>query len=141
MVVLLYLVLLIVEGFCEAYLLRRLNWTSWPKALLFGWLSNLIGFGIGFSIAFVAVGVTFALAWDGTLGRLPFHGNEAGVLLVVVALLLPLLLTLIKRLMFSMLSIGKGERLWLFAIVSSLIFWIVPLVLVILVVKVLILLS
>ena len=123
LVVLLYLVLLVAQGVVEAAWLKRNGWASWAKALLFSWLTNLVGFCIGFFLLFVSVGVTLALAWDGSINKLPFKGNEAGVLLVIVLLLLPTLLALIKRTMLALLKMQKGGRAWLFALLSSLMFW------------------
>jgi hypothetical protein len=40
--------------------------------LLFAWLTNLVGFCIGFLVLFVSVGVTLALAWDGSMDKLPY---------------------------------------------------------------------
>ena len=67
-----------------------------------------------------------ALAWDGSMQNLPFKGNEAGVLLVVVVLFLPISLMLIKRVGVIFFD-TPNRRAWKFALVSSLIFWLVPL--------------
>jgi len=127
LVVLFYWILLIVDGVLEAIWLRKQKGIGIARTLIFSLLTNLIGFSIGFFILFVSVGVTLALAWDGSMERLPFKGNEAGVLLVVVVLLLPTLLMLIKRV--GLLFFKTSNRAaWLFSLVSSLLFWIVPLV-------------
>lgn len=126
LVILLYFVLLIIEGVCEAAWLHRKSWASWPRALLFSWLTNLIGWCIGFSVVFVIVGVILALAWDGSMERLPFKGNEAGVALVLVGLFLPTLLILIKRAFLALLKIQRGRSAWRFAVITSLIVWLLP---------------
>src|SRR5882672_3101207 len=95
-VVFLYWVLLMLQGVAEAAWLKRNSWASWSRSLVFAWLSNLLGFCLGFSLVFVSVGVTFMLAWDGSMDKLPFKGNEVLVVLVLVVLLLPLMLMLIK---------------------------------------------
>ena len=126
LVVLFYWILLIGDGIAEAAWLRKRNWTSWPRALLFSLLTNLLGHCVGFFVLFVSVGVTLALAWDGSMEKLPFKGNEAGVLLLFVILFLPTVLMLIKRvgLIFFKTS---NKQAWLFALVSSLVFWLLPL--------------
>lgn len=126
LVILFYWILLIVDGIVEAGWLRKNNWTTWGKALLFSLLTNLIGYCVGFFLLFVSIGVTLALAWDGSMRQLPFKGNEAGVLLVVVIILLPTLLMLIKRVGLMFLRIPNRSA-WKFSLVSSLVFWIVPL--------------
>src|SRR6185503_5441443 len=136
LIVLLYFVLLIAEGVAEATWLRKKGWASWARSLVFAWLTNLLGFCIGSFLVLVSVGVTLALAWDGSMDKLPFHGNEVVVVLGLVVLLLPTLLALIKRLMLALLKMGKGKRPWLFAFVSSLVFWILPLCVTILIAKV-----
>jgi hypothetical protein len=133
LVVLLYLLLLVGQGVGEAAWLKRHGWASWAKALLFSWLTNLVGFCIGFFLLFVSVGVTLMLAWDGSINKLPFKGNEAGVVLVLVVLLLPILLALIKRLLLALLKMQKGGRAWFFALLSSLCLWLLPLGLTVLV--------
>ena len=85
---------------------------------------------------FITVGVVFALAWDGSMERLPFKGNEAGVALVVVVLLLPTLLMLIKRVGLIFFR-TPNRQAWLFALVSSVVFWLVPLAISVVVVLVL----
>jgi len=70
LVILFYWILLIVYGVVEAGWLRKRNWTSWGKALLFSLLTNLLGYCIGFFLLFITVGVVFALAWDGSMERL-----------------------------------------------------------------------
>jgi hypothetical protein len=126
LVILFYWVLLIVDGVAEALWLSKKKGLGIVKTLAFSLITNLIGYLIGFSVLFVSVGVTLALAWDGTMGRLPFKGNEAAVLLVLVVLFLPTLLLLIKRV--GLLFFKTANRsAWLFSLVSSLIFWIVPL--------------
>ncbi|HXD33162.1 MAG TPA: hypothetical protein VN643_18715 [Pyrinomonadaceae bacterium] len=127
--ILLYLVLLVVYGVCEAIWLRKRASASFGRALLFSWLSNLLGFSLGFAILFVTVGVTLALAWDGSMERLPFKGNEAGVILVLVVLFLPALLMLLKRAFLALFSIRSGRGAWVFALLSSLTFWLLPLAL------------
>jgi hypothetical protein len=97
--------------------LWKKNWTTRGWALFFSLLTNLSGFLAGSFLLFVSVGVTFALAWDGSMERLPFKGNEAGVLLVVVVLLLPTLLMLIKRLVLIFFKVSN-RRAWLFALVA-----------------------
>ena len=135
LVVLLYFVLLLGQGVGEAAWLHRRGWARWGKSLLFAWLTNFLGFCIGFSVLFVTVGVTLALAWDGSMEKLPYKGNEAGVALVLVVLFLPTLLTLVKRALLALLKIGQGRRAWTFALLSSLIFWLLPLGLTILLTK------
>ncbi|HEV7396547.1 MAG TPA: hypothetical protein VGN86_08570 [Pyrinomonadaceae bacterium] len=133
LVVLLYFVLLIGEGVFEAAWLRRKGWASWPLALTFSWLTNLVGWCIGFFVFFVTVGVTLALAWDGSMQRLPFKGNEAGVVLVLVVLFLPALLLLLKRVLLGLMRIPPVDtefaekRRWLVSLVASLVFWLAPL--------------
>jgi hypothetical protein len=127
LVVFLYLLLLVGQGVGEAAWLKKHSWASWAKALLFSWLTNLVGFCIGFFLLFVSVGVTLMLAWDGSINKLPFKGNEAGVVLVLVVLLLPILLALIKRLLLALFKMQEGGRAWLFALLSSLCFWLLPL--------------
>ena len=135
LVILLYFVLLIIEGACEAAWLHRKAWASWAKALLFSWLTNLIAWCIGFFVLFVTVGVTLALAWDGSMQRLPFKGNEAGVALVLALLFLPALLTLIKRAFLALLQMQRGRKAWQFALISSLSFWLLPLLLTVVLTK------
>jgi hypothetical protein len=126
LVILFYWVLLIVEGVAEAIWLTKKKGLGTVKTLAFSLITNLIGYLIGFSVLFVSVGVTLALAWDGSMQRLPFKGNETAVLLVLVVLFLPISLLLIKRV--GLLFFKTANRsAWLFSLVSSLIFWIVPL--------------
>ena len=126
LVVFFYWALLIVDGIVEAGWLRKKNWTTRGKAILFSLVTNLIGFCIGSFVLLLSVGVTFALAWDGSMQKLPFQGNEAGVLLVVVVLFLPILLMLIKRVGLVFFN-TPNRRAWKFGLVSSLIFWLAPL--------------
>lgn len=141
LVILLYFVLLIGDGVFEAAWLRRKGWASWPLALTFAWLTNLVGWCIGFFVLFVTVGVTLALAWDGSMQRLPFKGNEAVVVLILVVLFLPALLTLLKRILLGLMKIPPmdaglaGKRRWLFSLLASLIFWLAPLAVTILLTK------
>ena len=127
LVVFLYWALLLGEGVAEAAWLRRKGWATWARSLLFALLSNLLGFCIGSFLLFVSVGVTMMLAWDGTTHELPFKGNEIGAVFVLVVLLLPILLALIKRALLALLKMQKGGRAWAFSFVSSLIFWLLPL--------------
>jgi hypothetical protein len=126
LVILFYWILLIVDGVLEAIWLRRRKGIGLGNSLGFSLLTNLIGFCLGFFILFVSVGVTLALAWDGSMQRLPLKGNEAGVLLVLVVLFLPILLMLIKRV--GLIFFRTANRAaWLFSLASSLIFWLGPL--------------
>jgi hypothetical protein len=126
LVILFYWILLIVDGVLEAIWLRRSKGIGLVKTLVFSLLTNLIGYCIGFFILFVSVGVTLALAWDGSMQRLPFKGNEAGVLLILVVLFLPISLMLIKRLGLVFFKTANRPA-WLFSLASSLIFWLAPL--------------
>jgi len=126
LVILFYWILLIVDGVLEAIWLRNRKGIGLVKSLVFSLLTNLIGFSIGFCILFVSVGVTLALAWDGSMERLPFKGNEAGVLLILVLLFLPTLLMVIKRVGLIFLKTANRAA-WIFSLLSSLMFWVAPL--------------
>lgn len=127
LVVFLYWVLLLGQGVAEAAWLQRKRWGSWTRSLVFALLSNLLGFCIGSFLLFVSVSVTLMLAWDGSMDRLPFKGTEAGIGLVLATVLLPVLLALIKRALLAILKMQRGGQAWAFAFVSSLIFWLLPL--------------
>jgi hypothetical protein len=137
LVVVLYWALLLVEGVAEAAWLRRKDGASWIRSLSFAWLSNLLGFCIGFALLFVSVGVAFMLAWDGSMSKLPFKGNEVVGVLLLVVLIMPIVLALIKRGLLALLKLRRGGRAWAFSFVSALIFWLLPLAVTALVTKLL----
>jgi hypothetical protein len=123
------LITVVLYGFGEAGWLKTRRWSSWTKSLVFALLKNLLGFCFGFLVAFLTVGVTFALAWDGSMSNLPFQGNELVVVFLIVLLLLPTSLALVKRLAALVLRIGEGKSLWLFSFCSAIGFWLMPLLL------------
>jgi len=127
LVVFLYWLLLLLEGVAEARWLRSRDWGGWGRTLLFALLSNFLGFCLGSFLLFVSVSATLMLAWDGSMNKLPFKGNEVGVLLVFVVLFLPISLALIKRVLLAALKMQRGGRAWSFSFLSSLIFWLLPL--------------
>ena len=93
------------------------------QVLIFAWLSNLLGLGVGSLLLFVWAVVSLALTWGDSKEKLPFKGKEVGGLLVLAVLLVLILLVLIKRLLLRLLKMQKGGRAWSFAFFSSLIFW------------------
>ena len=127
LIVFLYWVLLLAQGVAEAAWLQRRGWATWARSLVFALLSNLLGFSLGSFLLFVSVGATLMLAIGGSMEKLPFKGNEVAVLLVLVVVLLPILLALIKRMLLALLKMREGGPAWAFSFVSSLIFWLLPL--------------
>jgi hypothetical protein len=59
--------------------------------------------------------------------KLPFKGDAVYSLLGLVLILLPTLLTLVKRMMLAALGMAGGARAWSFSLISSLAFWLIPL--------------
>ena len=121
----LYLFLLIAYGIVESIWVRRVVSTSRPKSLFFTLLTNFLGWCIGFFLLFVSAGVTFALAWDGSMEKLPYKGNETIGLLILLIILLPGILMLIKRVGLVFFTIGN-KTAWKFSLLSSILFWIGP---------------
>lgn len=121
----LYFFLVIAYGIVESIWLRRVVSTSRPRSLLFTLLTNFLGWCIGFALLFVSVGVTFALAWDGSMAKLPFEGNEVIGLAVLLVILLPGILMLIKRVGFAFFT-RPVKGAWKFSLLSSVLFWLLP---------------
>jgi hypothetical protein len=123
----LYLFLLIAYGIVESVWVRRIVTTSRPKSLFFTLFTNFLGWCVGVSLLFVSVGVTLALAWDGSMEKLPYKGNETIGLLVLLIVLLPAILMLIKRVGLGFFKVTT-KAAWKFSLFSSVLFWIVPVV-------------
>lgn len=128
----LYFFLIISYGVVENIWVRRISNTNRPRALLFTLITNLLGWCIGFGLFFVFVGVTFALAWDGTMQNLPLQGNEVFVFLVLLIILVPGTLMLIKRVGLAFFTV-TNRTAWKFSLLSSVLFWFVPLFITVLV--------
>ena len=97
LIVLLYFLLLLAQAAGETVWLRRKGWLNGAKSALLVGVTDVIGFVVGFTVLFISVGITFALAWDGSLGKLPLEGGVIIPFLVLVLLFLPALLALLKR--------------------------------------------
>ncbi len=121
----LYFFLVIAYGIVESVWVRRLVSTSRPKSLFFTLFTNFLGWCIGFGLLFVSIGVTFALAWDGSMQKLPFKGNETIGLAILLIILLPGILMLIKRVGFAFFTVAN-KAAWKFSLLSSVLFWLLP---------------
>ena len=136
LIVLLYFLLLLAQAAGETVWLRRKGWLNGAKSALLVGVTDVIGFVVGFTVLFTSVGITFALAWDGSLGKLPLEGGVIIPFLVLVLLFLPALLALLKRGGLSLLKVPESAGRWAFAVVSAVLFWLLPLALTILLTKI-----
>jgi len=93
----------------------------------FAFASNIFSVSIGFFVSFVIFGVLLALAWDGSLQKMP--AGDAGIwAIVAIAGIFPiLLLTLAKRLLIRFLKLTDVPQPWLYSFVASIAFFVVVL--------------
>lgn len=104
----------------EAVWLYRAGWSNIGKSLVLALTTNIFSFCIGFFIIFIVFGVVLALAWDGSLEKVPGQDYSIGAALIAAMLFPFFLLTLSKKLLLMLLKIQNGKRAWLFSITSSL---------------------
>jgi hypothetical protein len=105
--------------FGEASWLNRRKWDTYGRSLAFSAATNIFSFGIGFFVLFVVFFIVLALAWDGTLNKVPGRDNTAVAALVLAALLPFVLLTLSKVLLLALMKMKKGKPAWLFSAASA----------------------
>ena len=78
LVVLLYFLLLLAQAAGETVWLRRKGWLNGAKsALLLVGVTDFIGFVVGFTVLFISVGITFALAWMVRLVSCPWRAASS----------------------------------------------------------------
>ncbi len=109
----------------EAYWLSRSDTAKRGRFFAFAFVSNIFSVSVGFFVSFIIFGVLMALAWDGSLEKIP--SDSAGIwTAVAVAAVFPiLLLTLAKRLLFRGLKLADVTRPWLYSVAASLLFFVV----------------
>lgn len=121
---------LIVLGFlfAEAFWINKNGWASFGKAFVFSALSNFIGFAVGSFVFFVVMGIFMMLTLDGTTQR-AFDSKIGGPIMILILIFAtvftPLLLIIGKRVFLGVLKIQTGKPAWLYALVSSVLIFIV----------------
>ena len=107
----------------ESLWLKRVQWTSFGKALAFSFSTNFFGFCIGLFTSFVILSIILAMAWDGSLNEVPGHDSTLWSAMVAALLITPVLLIVIKRFVLWFTRIRTGLSAWVFSFfVSILIF-------------------
>lgn len=119
LVVLLFFLFAIGLTFGESFWLYKKNWTNFGKAFAFAIVTNVIGFFAGGFVLFVVFGVLLALAWDGSLEKMPL--GDAGIIAAMVfgILFFPIFLALCKRLFLKIFKIQTGKPAWVFSFVAA----------------------
>ena len=114
-----FLFLAVALTFAETIWLNRKGWTNFGKAFAFAVATNVFGFFVGFFVMFVVFGMILAMAWDGSLEKIPF--GDAGLIAAIVfgVLFFPIFLALCKRLLLKILKIQTGKSAWIFSFLSS----------------------
>jgi hypothetical protein len=118
-VVILFVLSFFVLTIAEIIWLNRKGWASAAKAIAFSVITNLLSFGIGAIVVFVVFGVMLAMAWDGSIERVPGGDASLWVLTAFAVLFTPVFLILVKRSFLTFLKIRTGTPAWLFSLVSS----------------------
>lgn len=106
----------------EAFWLSRKNTASFSRALTFSILSNTITVTAGFFVSFVIFGVILAMAWDGSLEKVPAGDFTVWTAVVIGALFPVLLLALAKRLLASVFKLALA-RPSVYSTASALLFF------------------
>jgi hypothetical protein len=113
----------------EAIWLNRKGWAGFGKGLAFSLATNFFSFVIGFFVVFVILGVILAMAWDGSIEKIPAQNFTLWAALIFAGLFPLILLTLAKRLLLALFKMQGGKLAWLFSIVSSIFILLVPIAL------------
>lgn len=119
LVVLIFLLFAFGLTFAEAFWLYKKNWANFGKSLAFAIAGNVTGFFVGLFVMFIVFGVILALAWDGSLEKIPF--GDAGIIAAIVfgVLFFPVFLAFCKRLLLMLLKIQTGQAAWIFSFASA----------------------
>jgi len=107
----------------EALWLSRRTKASYFRSLLYSSLTNLLASIVGFLVSFIILGVILAMAWDGSLQRVP-AGDVSIWTAIIVAALLPYLLLVLSKRVAELLFKLPLPRPWLFSVLASLVFYI-----------------
>jgi len=103
----------------ETVWLERKGWSKIGKSLAFAFITNIFSFGFGFFVIFLVFGVVMAMAWDGSLQKIPAQNYTVGAALIAASLFPFILLALAKRLLLLLFKMSRGKAAWLFSFVSS----------------------
>ncbi len=130
LVILGFFLLVVGAMFAEAFWLSRKGWASFGKSFVFSALSNFIGFGIGLFTFFIVFGLFLMFSLDGTTQRIfdsAVGGPAAIAMLIFATFLTPVLLIICKRIFLGILKMQTGKTAWLYALVSSILIFIIAL--------------
>lgn len=110
----------------EAFWIASRNDLPFGRTFLFSFSTNIFTVCIGFFVSFVIFGIILALAWDGSLEKVP-GGDFTIWTAVTVAALFPVVLLIISKRVAAALFKLRLARPWPFSILSSLAFFLVTL--------------
>jgi hypothetical protein len=115
----------------EILWLRRKVGVDLKRALIFVLSANFITITVGFFGSFVIFGVILAMAWDGSLEKMP-AGNVGIWAVLAVAILFPIVLMMLwKRLLLKLLKFPvvldnrAAVRPWRYSVGASILFFLV----------------
>jgi hypothetical protein len=123
LIVLAFFIGFVVFTFVEAIWVSKRPTVALPKALLFAFTSNLLSLIIGFFVSFVIVGVILAMAWDGSLAKVP--GNDASIITaLVIAAVFPWgVLVLAKRVLIRLMKLSGIPSPFIYSLIASALFF------------------
>lgn len=122
-VVIVFLLCFPIFTIIEALWLSRRTQASLSRSLFYSFSTNLFASLAGFFVSFIILGVILAMAWDGSLERVP-AGDALAWTALIVAGCLPLLLLIFSKRLANLIFKLPLARPWLFSILASLVFYV-----------------
>lgn len=109
----------------EMFWLSRGDISKRGRSFAFAFVSNILSVSVGFFVSFIILGVLLALAWDGSLEKIPSGDTGVWFAVTAAALFPVLLLILSKRILFRWLKLTDHFYPWTYSLVASLLFFLV----------------
>lgn len=121
-VVIVFLLAIPVVAVFEAAWLSRNAGISMIRSLLFSFSTDLVATVLGFFVTFVIFGVILAMAWDGSLERVP-AGNISIWVAIILAVIFPLVLLIVAKRVGTAAFRLPLKRPWTLSAVASVLFY------------------
>jgi hypothetical protein len=121
-VVIVFLLAIPVATVLEAFWISRRTGASIARSLFYSFTTNLFSTVIGFFVTFIIFGIILAMAWDGSIERVP--ASEVSLwFALITAVTFPLVLLIIAKRVGGATFHLPLNRPWIFSIISSLLYY------------------
>jgi hypothetical protein len=121
-VVIVFLLCFPIFTIIEALWLFRRTHASFARSVFYSFSTNLFASLAGFFVSFIILGVILAMAWDGSLERVP-AGDVSVWAALIFAACFPLLILILSKRLANLIFKLPLARPWIFSIVASLLFF------------------